>query len=100
MVRNLSASAGDVRDSGSVPGLGRSPGIGTRNPLHYSCLENHMDREAWQATPMGSQKAGYDCRDLVYIHTKHKKVNIGRQRAIKKLNLRGWISINKDFRKR
>ena len=43
-------NAGDIRDGGSVPGLGRSPGVGNGNPLQYSCLENPMDREAWQAT--------------------------------------------------
>ena len=77
VVENLPANAGDVRDSGSIPGLGRSPGIGNSNPLHYSCLENHMDREAWQATSMGSQHAGHDCRDLVHKHTKYKKVTYG-----------------------
>ena len=50
MVKNLPASAGDVRDMGSVSGLGRSPGAGHGNPLQYSCLENPMDRGAWQAT--------------------------------------------------
>ena len=49
MVKNLSANAGDIRDSGSIPGLGRSPGGGHGNPLEYSCLENPMDRGAWQA---------------------------------------------------
>ena len=39
----------NVRDLGSVPGLGRSPGEGNGNPLQYSCLENSMDRGAWQA---------------------------------------------------
>ena len=47
MVKNLSANAGDIRDSGSVPGLGRSPGGGHGTPLQRSCLENPMDREAW-----------------------------------------------------
>ena len=42
-------SACNVEDSGSVPGLGRSPGEGNGNPLQYSCLENPMDRGAWQA---------------------------------------------------
>ena len=46
VVKNLPANAGDVRDTGSVPGLGRSPGGGYGNPLQYSCL----DRGAWQAT--------------------------------------------------
>ena len=50
VVKNLPASAGDVRDSGLIPGLGRSPGGGNGNPLQYSCLENPMDRGAWQAT--------------------------------------------------
>ena len=40
----------DVRDTGLIPGLGRSPGGGYGNPLQYSCLENPMDRGAWQAT--------------------------------------------------
>ena len=41
--QNLPAHAGDVRDAGSIPGLGRSPGGGRSNPLQYSCLENPMD---------------------------------------------------------
>ena len=49
MVKNASANAGDIRDMGSIPGLGRSPGGGHGNPLQYSCLENPMDRGAWQA---------------------------------------------------
>ena len=50
MVKNLPANAGEAKDPGSVPGLGRSPGIGNGNPLQYSCLENSMDRGVWQAT--------------------------------------------------
>ena len=50
VVKNLPANAGDLRDMGSIPGLGRSPGKGHGNPLQYSCLENPMDRGAWQAT--------------------------------------------------
>ena len=50
VVNNPSASAGEAREAGSVPGSGRSPGKGKGNPLQYSCLENSMDREAWQAT--------------------------------------------------
>ena len=48
-VKNLPANAGDIRELGSVPGLGRSPGGGHGNPFHYSCLENPMDRGAWWA---------------------------------------------------
>ena len=44
-----SVNAGDTGDSGSIPGLGRYPGGGNGNPLQYSCLENPMDRGAWQA---------------------------------------------------
>ena len=50
VVRNLAASAGDVGDSGLIPGSGTSPGGGQGNPLQYSCLENPMDRGAWGAT--------------------------------------------------
>ena len=46
MVKNTPASARDVRDGGLIPGSGRSPGEGNGNPLHYSCLENPIDREA------------------------------------------------------
>ena len=47
---NLSANTGDM---GSVPGLRRSPGEGNGNPLQYSCLENPMDKGAWQSTVCG-----------------------------------------------
>ena len=47
-------------DLGSVPGLGRSPGGGQGNPLQYSCLENPMDRAAWQVQSVGSQRVGHD----------------------------------------
>ena len=51
VVKNLPASAGDLRDSGLNPGSGRSPaGEGNGKPLQYSCLENPMDRGAWWAT--------------------------------------------------
>ena len=50
VVKNMLANAGDIRDAGSIPGLGRSPGERHGNPLQYSCLENPMDKGAWQAT--------------------------------------------------
>ena len=46
VVKNLPANAGDIRDAGLIPGLGKSPGEGHGNPLQYSCLENHTDRGA------------------------------------------------------
>ena len=51
------ASACSVGDLGSIPGLGRSPGEGSGNPLQYSCLENPMDGGAWQATVHGVTKS-------------------------------------------
>ena len=58
VVKNLPANAGDV---GLIPGLGRFPGGGHGNPLHYACLENPMDRGAWQATVHG------DCRSQTRV---------------------------------
>ena len=49
VVKNLPTNAGDVRDVGLIFGWGRSPGEGNGNLLQYSCLENPMDRGAWQA---------------------------------------------------
>ena len=54
-------NAGDVRDTGSTPGLGRSPGGRHGNPLQYSCLENLVDRGGWQVTQsMGLQRLGHN----------------------------------------
>ena len=53
MVKNLPANTGDAGNSGSVPGLGRSPGGRHGNPLQYSCLENPMGKGAWQAAVHG-----------------------------------------------
>ena len=50
VVKSPSANAGDTRDASSIPGSRRSPGGEHSNPLQYSCLENPMDRGAWQAT--------------------------------------------------
>ena len=49
VVKNPPTNAGDIRDAGSIPGLGRSTGEGNGNPLQYFCLENPMDSEAWWA---------------------------------------------------
>ena len=51
MMKNVPANAGSAGDAGSIPGLGRFLGEGNGNPLQYSCLENPIDREAWQASP-------------------------------------------------
>ena len=57
MIKNLPADAGDPRDVGSVPGLGRSLGERNSNPIQYSGLENSMDRGVWQATVHGLAKS-------------------------------------------
>ena len=60
VVKNPPANAGDVRAAGVIPVLGRSLGGGHDNPLQYSCLENPIDRGAWQATVIGSQRVPQD----------------------------------------
>ena len=63
-------SACNAGDSGSVPGLGRSPGVGNGNPLQYSCLENPMDRGAWRAIVHGIAKS--DMTEQLSSHTHPK----------------------------
>ena len=63
--KESTANAGDM---GSIPGSGRSPGEGNGNPFQYSCLENPMDRGAWQATVHGVTRVGHD---LVTKQHKH-----------------------------
>ena len=61
MVKYLPASSGDIRDVGLIPGLGRSPGGGSGNPLQYSRLENSMDKEEpGGLQSMGSQRVRHD----------------------------------------
>ena len=55
LIKNLPANAGDARDAGSIPGLGRLAAVGNGSPLQYSCLGNPMDRGAWQIQSMESQ---------------------------------------------
>ena len=63
MVKNLTASVGDIRDVGLISGSGRSPGEGNGNPLQYSFLENSMDRGDWWATVHGIAKSQIHPRD-------------------------------------
>ena len=70
MVKNPPANAGDVRDEGSIPGLGRSPtGERNGNPLQYLCLENSMDRGAWWAAVHRVAKSRTRS-DLAHTHTR------------------------------
>ena len=58
VVKNLPINVGDIRDTGSIPGSGRSPGERNGNLFQYSCLEKPMDRETWQATVDRVAKSG------------------------------------------
>ena len=57
MVKNSPASTGDTGDVGSIPGLGRYPEVENGNPFQYSCLENSIDRGAWQVPVHGVKKS-------------------------------------------
>ena len=58
--KKIHPNAGDARNAGLIPRLGRFPGEVNGNTLQYSCLENYMDRGAWQLQSMGSQRARQD----------------------------------------
>ena len=60
VVKNPPANAGDMRDAGVIPGLGKTPGEGSGNPLQCPCLDNSMDRRAWWAMFIGLQRVGHD----------------------------------------
>ena len=67
VVRNLPANAGDIRDTGLVPRLGRSPAGEHGHPLQYSCLENSMDRGAWLQS-IGSQRVRHGWSNFAHAH--------------------------------
>ena len=71
VIKNPPDNAGDVRDTGLIPGSGRSPGKGHGNPLQYSCLENPVDRRAWWAPVHGVIKSWTQLSDyhnnIIYI---------------------------------
>ena len=73
---------GDAGDVGSIPGLGRSPGVGNGNPLQYSCLGNSMDSGTWWATVHGSQRVEH------YLATEHTQIIVWSTLWFKSI----WIS--------
>ena len=64
VVKNPPVNAGNIRDVGSIPGLGRFPGGEHGNLLQYSCLENPMDRGAWRTTVHGVAKSHTQLKQL------------------------------------
>ena len=81
-IKNAPANAGDIRDKGSIPGSGRSPGETNSNPLQYSCLENSTDKGALQATAHGITKES-DMTEHTHTHGWS-------------LHLMGLVSLGKD----
>ena len=65
-MKNLPTNSGDTGDVGLIPGSERSPGGGNGNPFPYSCWENPMDREAWQATVHGVSKGWTQLSDFTF----------------------------------
>ena len=98
-MKNLAANAGDIRDSGSIPESKRYPGGGHGNVLQYSCLENPMDRGAWQAkvhrvAQMDVTEATYHAH-IIYMQTNQSRVhtlNLLLQQALRDLTL--WVTIH------
>ena len=76
VAQTVKASAYSVGDLGLIPGLGRSPGEGNGNPLQYSCLENPMDRGAWQATVHGVAKSQTWLSNFISFHFWAYKVHL------------------------
>ena len=66
-------SACNAGDAGFIPGLGRSPEEGNGNPLQYSCLENPMDRGAWQATVHKVAKSQIQLGDFTFSFLQHSE---------------------------
>ena len=86
-----SADARDARDSGSIPGSGRSSGVGNGNPLQYSCLENSMNRGAWRATDHRVAKSWTQLHNWM---TEHPSISRNKQTATPtKKNLSYMIKI-------
>ena len=102
VVRNLPANAGDLRDAGLIPGLGRAPGGGHGSPLQFSCLENHHGRGAWRATVHGvtksqtglkwlsrqSQRKWPELDNIIFLKCVY----------VQNLNIKGKVNMNKQLK--
>ena len=106
MVKNLAANSGDIRNTGSIPGLGRFPGEWHGNPLQYSCLENLMDRGVWWDTVHRVENSGTPLKRLSMqaqgeyiffqkIHFNHAK-NPGASLGRKERHLRSSLKVKNN----
>ena len=93
MVKNPPANAGDMIDMGSIPGSGRSPGVGNGYPLQYSCLENTMDGGVWQAMVHGISKSRTQLKRLSTQNT-HNRIPKRRDFTKRELQRSGNLSKN------
>ena len=75
VVKNLPADAGNTRDVGLIPGLGRSSGGGNGHPLQYSCLKNPMNGGAWKATVHGLTKSWTRLKQLNTPSSTHTHID-------------------------
>ena len=82
MAQTVKASVYNAGDLGSIPGLGRSPGEGNGNPLQYACLENPMDRGAWQATVHGVAKSWTRLSNFTSLNWKGSQQTLENQEAL------------------
>ena len=80
VVKDPPANVGDERDVGSIPGSGRSPGVGNGNSLQYSCLGNPMDRGAWQDRVHRVTKVGHslETEHACILNTKNLSFFLGK----------------------
>ena len=88
LVKNSLANVGDPRDPGSIPGLGRFPGVRNGNSLQYSCLKNFMDRGGWQATVHGVAKSWTWLSDWTHTFLKSRRWYIQQGEG---KNAVGWV---------
>ena len=84
---------GAVQDVGSISGSGRYPEEGYSNPFLYSCLENPMEREAWQATVHGVAKSGTWLSTHTHTHTHTYRYRYGYRYRHKHKNIQGWFPL-------
>ena len=102
VVKNPSASADEVRDTGSILGSGRPLGGGRGNPVQYSCLQNPRDRGSWQATVHGVTKSRISLKPLstrTHTHTGYcsgSSRSLGEDRELGKAG-RGWLDLEGWF---